>query len=107
MIPTMRFEKAAYGLAAAPRACFMRLSRELAAAGLHVSRLDPCLYVLRRDGKPLGVCGVHADDLRGGGAQEMDHVLQNFRKQLPFGDFRTHTIRYTGIEIRQNPKRLP
>lgn len=24
-------------------------------------------------------------------------------KKLPFGDYRTYTIRYTGIEIRQNP----
>ena len=47
----MRLEKAAYGLAEAPRAWFMRLSRELAAAGLQVSKLDPCLYVLRKDGK--------------------------------------------------------
>ena len=100
----MRLEKAAYGLAEAPRAWFMRLSRELAAAGLQVSKLDPCLYVLRKDGKLLGVCGVHVDDLIGGGTSEMDQVLQNLRKQLPFGDFRTHTIRYTGIEIRQNPQ---
>ena len=99
----MRLEKAAYGLAEALRTWFMRLSRELAAAGLQVGRLDPCLYVLRRNGKLLGVCGMHVDDFIGGGAPEMDQVLQNLRKQLPFADFRTHTIRYTGIEIRQNP----
>ena len=99
-----RLEKAAYGLAEAPRAWFLRLSRELKSAGLLVSQLDPCLYSLRsKNGKLLGICGVHVDDLIGGGEKEMDDVLSNLRKQLPFGDFRTFTIRYTGIEIRQCP----
>ena len=31
----------------------------------------------------------------------MDNVLARLGKKLPFGDFRTFTIRYTGIEIRQ------
>ena len=26
------------------------------------------------------------------------------RQKLPFGDYRTYTIRYTGIEIRQDPQ---
>ena len=33
----------------------------------------------------------------------MDEVLNKMRKTLPFGDYRTYTIRYTGIEIRQDP----
>lgn len=78
----LRLEKAAYGLAEAPRAWFLRLSRELAAAGLEMSRLDPCLYCLRRDGKLLGICGVHVDDLIGGGTQEMDEVLHRLRKKV-------------------------
>ena len=38
-----RLEKAAYGLAEAPRAWFLRLSREMDEAGLSRSSLDPCL----------------------------------------------------------------
>eukprot|EP00438_Fugacium_kawagutii_P033822 Skav235831 [mRNA] locus=scaffold1931:222076:230114:- [translate_table: standard] len=99
-----RLEKAAYGLAEAPRAWFLRLSRELAQQGLKVSQLDRCLFTLRNKKNELvGICGVHVDDLLGGGTPEMDTVLQKLRKCLPFGDFRTYTIRYTGIEIRQNP----
>ena len=99
-----RLEKAAYGLAEAPQAWFLRLSRELKSAGLMVSQLDPCLYSLRnKNGKLPGICGIHVDDLIGGGEKEMDIGLSNLRKQLPFGDFRTFTIRYTGIEIRQCP----
>ena len=99
-----RLEKAAYGLAEAPRAWFLRLSRELAQQGLKVSQLDRCLFSLRNSKNELvGVCGVHVDDLLGGGTPEMDAVLEKLRKCLPFGDFRTYTIRYTGIEIRQNP----
>ena len=33
----------------------------------------------------------------------MDEVLNKLRTKLPFGDYRTFTSRYTGIEIRQNP----
>ena len=99
-----RLEKAAYGLAEAPRAWFLRLSREMTEAGLVRSSLDPCLFTLRRNGELKGICGVHVDDLLGGGEPEMDEVLQKLRKKLPFGDYRTFTIRYTGIEIRQNPE---
>ena len=96
-----RLEKAAYGLAEAPRAWFLRLSREMSSVGLSVSQLDPCLYTLKRKDKLLGVCGVHVDDSIGGGTKEMDEVLERLKKKLPFGDYRTYTIRYTGIAIRQ------
>lgn len=107
-----RLEKAACGLAEAPRAWFLRLPREMVEAGLTRSSLDPCLFVLR--GKPkskdnpkgelLGVCGVHVDDILGGGTLGMDEVLSKLRSKLPFGDYRTFTSRYTGIEIRQSPE---
>lgn len=96
-------EKAAYGLAEAPRAWFLRLPRELTGVGLTVSQLDPCLYTLRLKGELCGICGIHVDDLLGGGTPAMDEALNQLRTKLPFGDFRTYTIRYTGIEIRQNP----
>ena len=99
-----RLEKAAYGLAEAPRAWFLRLTREMREAGLCQSQLDPCLFVLRVKNQLCGVCGIHVDDLLGGGTPAMDLILDKLRKKLPFGDYRTFTIRYTGIEIRQDPR---
>ena len=101
----MKLEKAAYGLAEAPRAWFLRLTREMKAAGLSQSSLDPCLFCLRcqKTGELLGVCGIHVDDLLGGGSPAMDKVLEKLKAKLPFGDYRTYTIRYTGVEIRQDP----
>ena len=103
-----RLEKAAYGLAEAPRAWFARLTRELKEAGLVQSQLDPCLFLLRSksDNSLKGICGVHVDDLLGGGCKEMDEALDRLRKKLPFGDYRTFTIRYTGVEIRQHPNTM-
>ena len=100
----MKLEKAAYGLAEAPRAWFLRLTREMLDVGLTQSSLDPCLFSLRgKDGSLQGICGVHVDDILGGGTLEMDKVLSKLKSKLPFGDYRTFTIRYTGVEIRQNP----
>ena len=79
-----RLEKAAYGLAEAPRAWFLRLSRELREVGLTQSQLDACLFTLRIKRSTLW---------------SLRHP-----RGLPFGDYRTYTIRYTGIEIRQNPQ---
>ncbi|CAE7551398.1 RE1 [Symbiodinium necroappetens] len=101
----LRLEKAAYGLAEAPRAWFLRLSRELVAVGLIVSQLDPCVFCLRCSSTSdlLGICGVHVDDLLGGGTSVMDQCLEKLKLKLPFGDFRRKTIKYTGAEIRQHP----
>ena len=101
----LRLEKAAYGLAEAPRAWFLRLSRELADAGLEISELAPCCFYLRdTETRELqGICGVHIDDLLGGGTPEIDRRLALLRKKLPFGDFWHQTITYTGAEIRQAP----
>ena len=55
----------------------------------------------KTDNSLKGICGVHVDDLLGGGCKEMDEALNRLRKKLPFGDYRTFTIRYTGVEIRQ------
>ena len=96
------FEKAACGLAEAPRACFLCLSREMRDAGPCQSQIDPCLFTLRVTGKLCGICGIHVDDLLGGGTPAMNTILNQFRTKLPFGDYRTFTIRYTGIEVRQN-----
>ena len=71
----MKLEKAAYGLAEAPRAWFLRLTREMSSVGLTQSKLDPCLFTLRKSGKLLGICGIHVDDILGGGTKEMDTVL--------------------------------
>ena len=100
-----RPEKAAYGLAEAPRAWFERLRRELLESGLVQSTLDSCLFMLIRDGELLGVCGIHVDDLLGGGEKAMDDVLEKLKKRLPFGDYRTHTIRYTGMASMVNRSR--
>lgn len=103
----MRLEKAAYGLAEAPRAWYLRLCREMKETGLQQSKLDPCLFTLRsKSGELEGICGIHVDDLLGGGNNRMNKVLDDLRKRLPFGDFRTFTIRYTGIEIRQCPNTM-
>ena len=67
--------------------------------------LSEDLYSLKNSsGELVGVCGVHVDDIIGGGTPEMDAVLSKMRQKLPFGDYRTYTIRYTGIEIRQDPQ---
>ena len=80
----LRLEKAAYGLAEAPRQWFLRLTRELKEAGLEVSALDPCVFYLRDPGSRelLGVCGIHVDDLIGGGTAEMDACLTRLRQRL-------------------------
>ena len=80
------------------------LGREMKEARLTQSSLDPCLFYLRSNDQLKGICGVHVDDLLGGGTPEMDEVLTRLRSKLPFGDFRTLTIRYTGIEVRQDPQ---
>ena len=73
-------------------------SRELRRAGLEPSQLDPCAWYLREPKRKqlLGVCGIHVDDLIGGGEPAMDAFA--FRR-IP----RLRSVKYTGAEIRQHP----
>ena len=73
-----RLQKAAYGLADAPRAWFLRLSREMREVGMTQSSLDPCLFYLRDKGQLCGICGVHVDDILGGGDSRMMTSRRDF-----------------------------
>ncbi len=98
----LRLEKAAYGLCDAPRAWWLRLNRELTAVGLKVSTLDPCLWRWYEHGKLAGVCGTYVDDLIGGGTERFSKLINKLRERLPFGEFRSWEVRFTGAEIRQS-----
>ena len=91
-----RLEKAAYGLSEAPRAWFLSLTRELREIGMSISALDFCVVLLRnRKGELAGICGAH-----------VDACLATLRQKLPFGEFRTQTIKYTGAEMHRSCVRV-
>ena len=72
--PIRRFRKilkGVYGLNQAPRLWFVRLCKFLCTLGFAQSLIDPCLFILMRDGVVVALVAVYVDDLLVGGKTDV------------------------------------
>ncbi|CAE7388309.1 GIP [Symbiodinium sp. CCMP2456] len=94
-----------YGLNDAPSAWQRTLDRALHEAGFERSRLDPCLYFLRDEGRLTGVYGVHVDDCATGGVGEKyEQALEMLKGRFEFRKWRLGDGDFCGARYRQNPQ---
>ena len=73
---------------------------------------DRCVYVLRRDGKVLGIVGGHVDDLLVASSSRsvdprFEEAMSLLVARLPFGERKyadAGQVLYTGLNVRQHPQ---
>ena len=99
----LRLRKAVYGLVNAPKQWWDRLRKSLIQHGFMSCALDPCVFVLRKNGKIHGVLGVHVDDLIGSGNETFDRVMTAVREEFDFGTWDIGNFRFKGRQICQMP----
>ena len=59
----LRLNKAVYGYSDAPRRWFRSCDRVLKSLGFQPTELDPAAYVLKDNGKAIGILCMHVDDI--------------------------------------------
>ena len=95
-----------YGLNDSPSAWQQKLHRVLLSVGFQVSRFDACLYQLRdREGKLVGIYGVHVDDCATGGHGNCyELAMKKLKEQFEFRKWRTLDGDFCGARYTQCPK---
>ena len=107
-----RIKKVPYGLSEAPLAWYRRLTTELQACGFEQVPADRCVYVLRHQGRVLGIVGAHVDDLLVAGCSpsvdpRFEKAMAMLVARLPFGERKyadSASVLYTGLNVKQHPQ---
>ena len=107
-----KIKKVPYGLSEAPLAWYRRLTTELQSCGFEQVPSDRCVYVLRREGRVLGIIGAHVDDLLVAGCSpsvdpRFEEAMRKLVAQLPFGERKyadAAPVLYTGLNVKQHPQ---
>eukprot|EP00435_Cladocopium_sp_Y103_P017727 s923_g4.t1 len=86
-----------YGQNDAPAAWFREFDTVVQQLGWIQSKLDPCLYTLREDGRLTGIMGVHVDDTAlGGNGPKFTESIQRLRQRFPYRKWRIGTGEFCG-----------
>ena len=94
-----------YGLNDSPSAWHKCLDRALCNAGFVRSKFDPCLYLLRDQGKLVGIYGVHVDDCATGGSGALyEAALEQLKRTFEFRKWRIGDGDFCGAHYSQDPQ---
>ena len=92
-----------YGLNNAPSAWSRTLNKALLEAGFERSRLDPCLYYMRENGRLTGVFGIHVDDSATGGVgKKYEAALEYLKGRFEFRKWRVRDGDFCGARYTQD-----
>ncbi|CAE7233664.1 RE1 [Symbiodinium sp. CCMP2592] len=98
----VRLKKACYGLVDAPLEWYRTVAEFLEAQGMERMWSDACAWVLRKEGKVVGVISGHVDDfLFSGDEQDADwlHLIQAVKDRFRWGDWDKDTFVQCGVQV--------
>ena len=99
--------KAAYGLASAPREWYLDVAHVLEQdCGMSRLRCEPCIWVLRDQGRTIGVIGSHVDDFLIMGDESHPKwlaSLEKFRSSFSWSPWEETPFVHCGVGITQTP----
>ncbi len=95
--------KCLYGLKDASRKWYMRILTKLKELGFKKSPLDKGLFYLIKDGKLIGLVGVHVDDFFYAGTKEfIDEIMPKVLNIFKVGKSESAEFMYTGFHFKQD-----
>ena len=97
-----KLNKCLYGLKDASKSWYEKVAKELRKAGFVCSQYDSGLFFLRKQGKLIGMVGLHVDDFISAGTTEfIKTILPNIFSVFQVGKLETGSFLYTGFQIIQ------
>ncbi len=98
-----RLNKCLYGLKDASRKWYMRLQTKLKELGFKKSPLDKGLFYLIKDGKLIGIVGIHVDDFFYAGTKEfIEEIMPKILGIFKVGKSEAGEFMYTGFQFKQD-----
>ncbi len=99
----MKLNKCLYGLKDASRKWYMRVQDKLKELGFKKSPLDKGLFYMIKDGKLIGLVGIHVDDFFYAGTKEfIDQIMPKVLGIFKVGKQETKQFMYTGFMFKQD-----
>jgi hypothetical protein len=98
-----KLKKCLYGLKDASRAWYNKVEAKLKKAGFQKSSHDAGLFFLIRNGKLVGMVGIHVDDFISAGNFEFNnHIIPKALSAFQVGKSEKESFLYTGFRIRRS-----
>ena len=102
-----RLIKCLYGLKDASRAWYNKVESKLEKAGFEKSYHDAGLFFLKRNGKLLGIVGIHVDDFISTGTLEFSRdIIPKVLSVFQVGKSENESFLYTGFKIKKNKNNI-
>ena len=98
----VRLRKACYGLVDAPLEWYRTVSEFLVAQGMERCWSDACTWVLRKEGRLVGVVSGHVDDFLFSGdeqSQEWNHLVKAIQDRFRWGDWDKDNFVQCGVQV--------
>ena len=96
-------KKCLYGLCDASRQWYMKVLEVLKENGCWPSAQDNSVFTCQKDGKVIGILGVHVDDFVFAGEESfLEGPIKSMLKAFTFGKHEMGKFEYTGFEVEQN-----
>ena len=95
--------KCLYGLCDASRQWYMKVLEVLKENGCWPSAQDNSVFTCQKDGRVIGILGVHVDDFVFAGEEDfLEGPIKSMLKSFTFGKHEIGKFEYTGFEVEQN-----
>ena len=108
----LEIKKGVFGLATAPRLWWTRFSQLLKeltverddgeTCTITQSRLDPCLFFVRAQGRLCGLIAVHVDDLQIAHSKDCGGILTAIQELFPVADWENMPYTFVGCDYEQD-----
>src|SRR6201990_1506556 len=93
-------KKTVYGLKDAARVWFNKVVSIITELGGVKSKLEPALFVWKKEGKMIGIMCTHVDDFCFGGSKEFfENIITGIKRRLKIGMEEVSEFKYIGINI--------
>ena len=94
-----KLKRSLYGLRSAPASWWKKISSVLVSHGFQQCSNDIATFVLRLNGKVVGIIALFVDDLLGTGNENFENILASVTSSLKFGKAVRNSFIHTGIQF--------
>ena len=95
-----------YGLKDGARQFYLSVKEEVQRLGCQISKMDPAMFFLYKNGKLSGIICCHVDDFLHAGDESLETIMISLRKRFVAGKVEEGNFDYVGFRVMQQPREI-